>query len=78
VGLPLLTTVVPRSHPLENPFRIGDFSVTPLCPCSLTPKKLSQKPQRFFFFGHSLWFLLGFYVVGHGVVIVYRPQGVLL
>ena len=50
VGLPLLTTVVPRSHPLENSFRIGNFFVTPLCPCSLTPKKLSQKPQRFFFF----------------------------
>ena len=57
-GLPLLTTVVPQSHPLENPFRTGDFPVTPPCPCSLTPKQLLQKP-RFFLCGHSLWILCG-------------------
>ena len=65
----------PAKPPLENPFRIGDFFVTPLCPCSLTPNKVSQKPQRFFFYVGTV---CGFYVVGHAVVIVYRPQGVML
>ena len=56
-----------EATPLENPFRTGDFPVTPLCPCSLTPKKLLQKPQRYFFYVGTV---CGFNVVGHATVIV--------